>query len=190
MSYRAVFTIVFASLALALGGCASKPYPAEKVTAKQEQRVEGVVNAFKRNPDLQSYFDDCVAYAVYPWVFRAGTGFGGAVGTGWLYRDGKLSSRGYQGQFFAGANLGLQLYRQIIFFRTEAAVNAFEKSNVEFAGQVNAAAIIWGGGYTPAFNSDVAIFTDLLGGLMLEASIGAHAYTHRPVGAGTESAAP
>ncbi len=170
-----------------LNSCAFKPVPENKVSAKSVESAREAAAAFAADERLQPFFDEAIAYAVYPMAFRAGTGFGGAYGSGWLFRTGSNNAvelpegKTVMWQLFAGPNLGFQFDRQILFFKTEDALKRFQKGTFEFAGQANAAAIVWGAAATPSFNSEVALFTQIHGGLLLEASVGAHRYDFAPI---------
>ena len=84
-------------------------------------------------------------------------------------------------EVFAGANFGAQAYRSILFFRTDKSLRKFKKGRFEFTGQANAAAVTLGVGLTPSFNQEVAMFTQLRGGLLLEASVGTQRYDFFPL---------
>ena len=171
--------LVMALACLVLAGCASQPRVATPLTEKERARAEAAIEEFRADDRLVEYFEQAKVIAIYPNIVRAATGFGGAYGTGYVYREGLWVGQSRVWQLNAGANVGLQAYNQVIFFKTEAAFSRFAEGTYEFAGQANAAFVLWGGGATPAFNEDVAVFTRLNGGLLLEASVGAHRYTFR-----------
>ena len=65
-------------------------------------------------------------------------------------------------------------------------LEAFSSGLLEFAGQANAAVVTAGMAATPSFNSEVALFTELKGGLLIEASVGAHRYGFAPITPGSK----
>ncbi len=138
---------------VALTACSSKIIPKETL---QEVDYQGAVNAtkyFRADKRLVSYFNDAVAYAMFPRVYRAGAGYGVAYGSGWVFRDderpiGKTSVW----QFNAGPLVGAQYYEQILFFKTERALSLFQKGTLEFGGQANATVIAAGVSATPSYN--------------------------------------
>lgn len=87
-------------------------------------------------------------------------------------------------------DLGAQVYRSIIFFRTEAALKDFRRGNFEFTGQANAAHVVGGQSLTPAYHPDVALFVQVKGGLLLEASVGAQRYDVFPLAESSLSGEP
>ena len=149
--------------------------------------VDNALAGFRTEEALTPFFEEAVAYVVFPTAVRGGTGFGGAFGTGWLIHRGEVAGRASMVEFFAGANFGAQAYRTILFFRTERSVEKFRSGRLEFTGQANAALAVVGVGLTPSFNQDVAMFTQLRGGLLLEASVGTQRYDFFPL---AEAASP
>jgi lipid-binding SYLF domain-containing protein len=169
-------------LLMILAACSSKTINKESLT---DSDYLGAVNAtkyFQSDKRLTKYFDDAVAFAMFPRVYRAGAGYGVAYGSGWVFRDGSTPiGKSSVWQFNAGPHVGAQYYEQILFFKTERALSRFQKGTLEFGGQANATVITAGVSATPSYNENVAVFTNVRGGLMLEGSIGGHRYNYRPV---------
>ncbi len=168
------------AILLAIGGCSLKPIPRQELA---QDKVDGVLKslaAFRTEQRLAPFFDAAEVVAVYPMSVRAATGVGMAYGSGLVF-DRSDRPIGYTRmyQLTGGPQLGAQFYRQVMFFRTRAIYEAFTHSRApaEFAGQVNATLAVVGINSTPAFNGDIAVFTQLHGGLLLEASISGQRYT-------------
>ncbi|RLU01131.1 hypothetical protein [Ketobacter sp.] len=180
MRYGPGFPALVFLLCLTLGACASAPVqqtePGDGTGAHIDPEIERALQAFRALPELQVYFDEAKAVVIIPRNFRAGTGFGGAVGKGWLLEEGRVSATVWHWQFLAGADLGFQFYQQILFLKDAEAVAFFKNEPFQFAGQVNATALVWGAALTPSYNQGVALFTVIDGGLMLEGSVGLHSY--------------
>lgn len=172
--------VLFAFVLLA--ACSSQPLNKDSLP---EQQYQGAVNAaqfFRSDERLQAYFEQAIAYAMFPRVYRAGAGYGLAYGHGWVFRkQGSPIGKTRVWQFSAGPHVGAQFYEQIIFFKTEEALALFQAGTLEFAGQANLTVGMANLSATPAYNAGVAIFTNVGGGLMLEGSIGGHLYFYRPV---------
>ena len=170
---------IFMALALlSAGACSMKPIPKEELA---EDQVSGVLKSlaqFKKVEKLAPFFEEAEVVAVYPWSFRGANGVGLAYGSGLVF-DSQDTPIGYTRmyQITAGPQVGAQAYRQVLFFRTRDAYEKFRRSPAEFAGQLNAAATVVGWSATPSFHSDIALFTQLRGGLLLEASFSGHRYT-------------
>ena len=145
------------------------------------EATESALEAFRAGGELDGYFDEAVAYAVFPGSMRVGNGFGGALGNGWLFEGEEVTGKTMLVEFFFGANLGGQVYRTILFFRNDEVLRRFREGRFEFTGQANATAVTLGKSMTPSFDRDVAMFVQVRGGLLLEASVGAHRYEFFPL---------
>jgi lipid-binding SYLF domain-containing protein len=141
-----------------------------------------------RNPDLEPFFRDACAIAVFPKVFRIGLGLGGGGGRGLLLYNGAVHGEVSQGAFSLGLQVGGQSFRQIIFFRTCEAMREFTDNGnlgplsgrVELAGRASAQAGSSGASMDPGFTSDVALFSLARGGLMLELAAAGVRYRFTP----------
>jgi len=159
-------------------GCVTQPVVYDDERA---QAVEETLIAFRAHEALAPFFEQALAYAVFPANWRVGTGFGGAFGTGWLLEDEEVTGRALMVEAFVGANLGIQGDRKILFFRSEDALDQFKRGRFEFTGQANASVATMGKAITPGYNPDVAMFVEVRGGLMLEASVGTQRYDFFPL---------
>ncbi len=173
--------LIVVTLVLTLQACTWPLIPTNVPTEKERDKAQRTVAEFADLDQLTPYFEEAVAYAVYPSAFRASTGFGGGYGRGWLFREGSIVGRTTMLQISVGANLGAQWYRQILFFRTEDALRRWQRGTFEFAGEAGAAVGTWGAAASPSFNTEVALFTELRAGLLVEASVGTHRYEYAPI---------
>jgi lipid-binding SYLF domain-containing protein len=166
-------------LLLALFGCASTPKGG--IGAAEERKAREALALFRQEERLAPFFEAAPLVAVYPATVRAGVGFGAAYGQGLVFRGDEVIGRTRVYQFSAGVNFGGEMYRQILFFRSEAAFERLFSGAMEFAGQANLAVATAGSAATPSFNQEVALFTQVQGGLLLEATVGAHHYRFTPL---------
>ena len=156
-------------------------WQAPSYSEKSEAAVDNAISEFRGEDLLDPFFDEAVACVVFPTSVRAGTGFGGAYGSGWLLEAESVTGRVTMFEFFAGANIGAQAYRSILFFRSDKSLKKFKRGGFEFTGQANVAVAVVGVGMTPSFNKEIAMFTQLRGGLLLEASVGTQRYDYFPL---------
>lgn len=174
--YPRILTLILALLVL--GGCSMKPIPRQELA---EDKVSGVLEsleAFRKEKRLARFFEEAEVVAVYPWSFRGASGVGMAYGSGLVFdRDDTPIGYTRMYQLSGGPQLGVQAYRQVLFFKTREVYEQFRRSPAEFVGQLNAAAAIVGYAADPSFNDEIALFTQLRGGLLLEASFSGHRYT-------------
>lgn len=163
-----------------LVACSSKTLSPTQIEDIDFSKTQTAIERFQEQPTLQRFFNEAYGFAIYPSAIRGGTGIGWTYGNGWVYKNQSdellLAGKTITNQLNVGAQLGVQVYSLIIFFRDEKTYERFTRGSFEFAGQAYASALAWGGAKTPAYNSTVASFTQLKGGLLLEASVGAHRY--------------
>ena len=136
---------------------------------------------FRQDGRLAPYFEQAALVAVYPSNVRAGFGFGGAYGQGLVFRGEEVIGRTRVYQFSFGVNIGGEMYRQILFFKSEEAFERLFSGAMEFAGQANLAVATAGSAVTPSVNQEVALFAEVQGGLLVEATVGAHHYRFTPL---------
>ena len=167
--------------ALFIGGCGLTPKKDDAISDYEIQSAEKALAAFRSDERLAPYFEQADLIAIYHRNIRVGVGFGGAYGYGLAYQGDTVIGRTRLYQFSAGANVGGEVYRQILFFKNKDAFDRLFSGAMEFAGQANIALGPVGSSKTPSFNHEVALFTQLQGGLLLEASVGAHHYRFTPL---------
>ncbi|MCK6371062.1 MAG: hypothetical protein L6Q83_06985 [Gammaproteobacteria bacterium] len=127
------------------------------------------------DPSLEPFFTDACAVAVFPRIVRVGLGAGYARGRGVLIAADRVTGEVVQSALSLGLQAGGEAHSQLIFFRTCEAVELFKAGNLgwvsgrmEFGGRASAAAPWTGVAAEAAFSSDVAIFSRVRGGLMLQ----------------------
>ncbi|MBW3138556.1 hypothetical protein KUV56_03300 [Ferrimonas balearica] len=165
-------TLIPILLLLVLSGCSLSPTPGGAALADSQSALK----QFQNNERLSRFFDEARVVVVFPSAWRAGMGFGGGYALGTVYRDNRPVGVARMWQLSVGANVGGQRYRQILFFKSDAAFETMGRSRNEFAGQAHAALITAGGATNPGYNPEVAVFSQLRGGLLIEASVGLHRY--------------
>jgi lipid-binding SYLF domain-containing protein len=178
-SLAVLIRITLVVLVAGIAGCGVIPERGDTLTDAELAAAKEALGNFASDERLGPFFSQAEIVAVYPTGVRAGFGFGGALGHGVVFQGDQAIGRTSMYQFSVGANVGGQVYRQILFFKTEASFERLMADVMEFAGQANLAVAQAGGSATPSFNTEVAMFTQLRGGLLVEGSVGAHRYTFR-----------
>ena len=156
--------------------------------ALQVEVADTMRSILEQYPDLQRYFDEACAIAVFPRVVRVGLGIGGGRGRGLLLVEGGVHGEVSQSALTLGFQAGGQSFRQVIFFRTCEAMQEFtENGNLgrwsgrfEFQGRASVQAGRAGRSADPGFTGDVAIFSLSRRGLMLELAAGGVRYRFSP----------
>ncbi|MDN3722941.1 lipid-binding SYLF domain-containing protein [Aequorivita sp. SDUM287046] len=127
----------------------------------------------KANPKIQGYFDDAKAYAIFPNVGKGAIIVGAASGNGAVYERGVLVGMASLKQLDVGAQIGGKAYSEVIFFKTDRAVQDFMDDDFSFGSNVSAVALDQA---PPSLNvtytDGVAVFTLPKEGLMAEVSVG------------------
>ncbi len=149
--------------------------------AEEEMAMKDTINRFlQADPTLQLFFDKAAGYAVFPDVgkgaFIAGVGYG----RGWLYEGGKPIGRSNILQLSAGAQIGGQVYSELIFFRDAQLVNDFKFSRFEMGAQISAVAVTSGAGRASTYSNGIAVFIIPKGGIMAEASVSGQRFGFEP----------
>ncbi|MCB1684445.1 MAG: hypothetical protein R3E82_09615 [Pseudomonadales bacterium] len=179
---RLLRVLLVALITLSIPACSLKPIERSDLSAQRVAGVREALAEMRRDERLAAFFAEAEVIALYPSSARAGSAFGGAYGRGLVFdKAGTVIAHTRMWQLSVGAQLGGQVYRQILFFRTQEAYTRFLSVPSEFAGQANLALATLGIASTPSFDTEIALFTQLRGGLLLEATVGAHAYDFAPI---------
>lgn len=133
----------------------------------------------KANPKLQNYFDDAKAYVIFPNVGKGAVIVGAASGHGAVYERGVLVGMANMKQLDIGAQIGGKAYSEVIFFKTDKAVQEFMDNKFQFGSNVSAIAA----NQSPpslnvVYDNGVAVFTLPKEGLMAEVSVGGQKFDY------------
>ena len=154
----------------------------KKDLEKLKKEVPEAIAAFKsKDSTLTNFFDKSQGYVVFPRVAKGGFVFGGAGGSGLVYEKGKLIGRANLSQGTFGAQIGGQVFSEVIFFENAEALTSFKSSQFTMSAQVGAVAAAEGVGQTAKYQNGVAIFTMVKTGLMAEASVGGQKFDFKPL---------
>jgi lipid-binding SYLF domain-containing protein len=133
----------------------------------------------EKTPKLTSFKEKAYGYAVFPKVTKAGLGIGGAAGSGIVYQNNVVVGSSKLKQASIGLQAGGQQYAEVIFFENKSAFDNFTKGKLKFDAQASAVAITEGASVDVAYQNSVAVFTQTLGGLMYEASLGGQHFSYK-----------
>ncbi|MBT8047345.1 MAG: hypothetical protein HKN57_04215 [Xanthomonadales bacterium] len=143
--------------------------------------AKAILDIKKDDPGIERFFNDSAGYAVFPKVGKGGIGVGGARGKGMVIANDKAIGRSTLTQLTVGFQLGGQVYAQFIFFKDETALGHFQRGNYEMGAQASAVAVTLGASADADYDKGVAVFTNVGGGLMYEASIGGQKFSYDPL---------
>ncbi len=165
---------------LTLTACNTAPY-SEKDRGLLDFSAKLTVDRFKQvDPSMTDRFNNALAYAVFPNVSKGGAGVGGGYGQGVLYERGQLVGFCNLSQTTVGLQLGVQEYREVIFFTNPKALADFKNGRLELAGQASAVATRKGASGDIDYDPGVIIFTLPRDGLMGEVAVGGQRFTYKP----------
>jgi lipid-binding SYLF domain-containing protein len=148
---------------------------------QMELAVQEAILAIKdKDPGMEDWFKNSAGYAVFPRVGKGGIVVGGAYGKGLVIAGDRVVGDTSLTQGSIGLQLGGQVYSEFIFFRDQTALADFQRGNFELGAQASAVAVTPGASADASYNKGVAIFTNVSGGLMFEASVGGQKFTYTP----------
>lgn len=149
---------------------------------KQQLEVQAAILDIKaKDPGMQAWFDGAAGYAVFPKVGKGGFIIGGAYGTGLVIADDKVVGTTSISQATIGLQIGAQAYAEFIFFKDNIALESFKRGNYEMGAQASAVVAKAGASADAAYDKGVAVFTNISGGVMAEATISGQKFKFEPV---------
>ena len=132
----------------------------------------------KTDPSMATLFESSYGYFIFPKIGKGGLIVGGSGGNGILYEKGKAVGMVKTGQVTVGAQVGGQAYREVIFFENQDALDRMKESKTEFSSQISAVAVKSGVSKNAKYTDGVSVFTQDLGGLMAEATVGGQKFKY------------
>ena len=135
--------------------------------------AQRTIDQYRRtDPGINDFMKSSVGYVVFPGIGKGGFGVGGAHGTGVLFERGVPIGKVTMNQVTIGAQAGGQEFSEVIFLQTPTVLAEFKQGKANFSAQASAVAVNAGAAASTRFKNGVAIFTQMKGGLMAEASVG------------------
>ncbi len=141
---------------------------------------ETLSSMLEKSSKLQSYNDQAYGYVVFPKITKAGLGIGGAAGQGIVFKNNTVVGSSKLKQASIGLQAGGQQYSEVIFFENKKSFEHFTNGKLKFDAQATAVAIKKGVALDVAYIDGVAVFTQAIGGLMFEASLGGQHFKYIP----------
>jgi lipid-binding SYLF domain-containing protein len=160
---------------------ASAEWQADTSDKKQASSAKALAKFREEMPQIDSYFDEAYGYAIIPGVTRAAIGFGVAYGRGLVIEGDELIGKTSFSQLSSGLQLGAKYFSMIVFFKDQAALEDYKKSQFQFLGQAGIDLATFGKYGTPAYNNGVALFAINRFGLMAEFSYSGAHFKYRPL---------
>ncbi len=156
-------------------------WQADTSDKKQVKAAKALVRFREEMPQIESYFDEAYGFAIIPGITRVAIGFGGAYGRGLVVEGDNLIGKTSFYQFSSGLQLGAKYFSMIVFFKDQAALEDYKKSQLQFLGQAGIDLATFGKYGTPAYDDGVALFAVNRFGLMAEFSYSGAHFKYRPL---------
>ena len=102
------------------------------------------ISVFQSSPEVQPFFKNCYAYALFPTVGKAAVVVGGAFGEGKVYRQGKVTGNAKLVHASFGLQLGGKAFSEIVFLQDKRAYDTFTSGEFEFDATMSATAVTAG----------------------------------------------
>jgi len=150
----------------------------QKILSESKKAKDGFI---KTDPSMKALFTSSYGYVIFPKIGKGGLIVGGSGGNGAVYEKGIAIGTAKMAQVTVGAQIGGESFREVIFMENKEAMDRFKDNKVEFSSALSAIAVKSGASKNAKYAEGVAIFTEGLGGLMAEASIGGQKFTYKPL---------
>ena len=109
--------------------------------------------------NLQELFNTSVGYAVFPNVGKGAYIIGGASGNGIVYENGTMIGYADLKQVDIGLQAGGKAYREVLFFKTQEALDDFKDGEYELSANASAVIVEKGKSKTIKFQDGVGVAT-------------------------------
>jgi lipid-binding SYLF domain-containing protein len=168
-------------LGLILCGCSTAPESDTDRAVLHNDSTAAIVDFQQRDEGIRDFLQGAYGYVVFPEIGRGGILAGGAYGRGEVYARGRLVGYATITEATVGAQLGGQEYSELIVFGSKQALDDFEAGDFSLSAQVSAVVIETGVAEKTKYIDGVAVFVDLKGGFMGEASVGGQKFLFEPI---------
>jgi len=121
--------------------------------------------------NLQELFNTSAGYAIFPNVGKGAYIIGGASGNGVVYENGTMVGYSNLKQVDVGLQVGGKAYREVLFFKTQEALDDFKDGEYELSGNASAVIIEKGKSKTIKFQDGIAVATMPKAGAMVGVSV-------------------
>lgn len=181
MRKRSYFVMALGTLAILVAGCSTAP-PTATDKSQLHSDADGALAAMKqKDSSLNDFLSNAYGYAIFPDIGKGAAGVGGAYGRGEVYEQNNRVGYTDMTQATVGVSLGGQEYAELLVFQNKDTLDHFKAGNLEFAAQLSGVVVTAGGAASAKFQNGVAVFLDVKGGLMGEASIGGQKFSYQPM---------
>lgn len=132
----------------------------------------------EKDPAISKLFASAEGYVIFPNVGKGATLVGGAAGNGVVFENNNAVGMAKLRQIDVGLQVGGQAFRQVIFFKNEAALKRFKEGKFELSGNASAVVLEDGVAKSIEFRDGIAVVTMPKAGAMVEISVGGQKFEY------------
>lgn len=125
-----------------------------------------------------SFFENSLAYVVFPNVGEGALIIGAAAGNGVVYENGVAIGMAKLKKLDIGLQAGGEAFTEIIFFETKDEFEDFKEGEFEFSVEAKAVILDKGAGKKANYDDGVIIFVKSKGGAMADLSVGGQKFSY------------
>ena len=166
------YALALATIPFVLGGCVHPHLVGEARSRLDQEVVQAVASLKAAFPQLEDKLREAPGYAVFPEISKGGFVLGGAHGIGEFFEDGQFVGFCDIAQGTFGAQIGGQIYRQLVVFTSRDALSRWTLPRLVLAMQVSGVGGDAGVALAHPYDNGVEIYVQPIVGLMGEAAIG------------------
>ena len=121
--------------------------------------------------NVEELLSTSAGYAIFPNVGKGAYIIGGASGNGIVYENGNMIGYANLKQVDVGLQVGGKAYREVLFFKTQEALDEFKNGEYELSGNASAVILEKGKSKTIKFQDGIAVATMPKAGAMVGVSV-------------------
>ncbi|HKL35085.1 MAG TPA: lipid-binding SYLF domain-containing protein [Salegentibacter sp.] len=126
--------------------------------------------------NIAELFSTSEGYAIFPNVGKGAYIIGGASGNGIVYENGAMIGYADLKQVDIGLQAGGKAYREVLFFKTEEALEDFKDGEYELSANASAVILEKGESKTIKFQDGIGVATMPKAGAMAGVSVGGQSF--------------
>jgi lipid-binding SYLF domain-containing protein len=150
--------------------------------ADLKTEVNNAIARFKEvDPGMNALFQTSAGYAVFPSVGKGGLVIGGSHGKGLVFQKGQVIGEATLTEASIGAQVGGQVFSQVIFFETPAVLEDFKSGRFTMDAKISGVVAAEGVEKTARYEHGVQVFVLPKTGLMGQAAVGGQKFRFTPL---------
>lgn len=181
---RSALILLGAGALLVLDACSSVPTTDEGMAREQAKAVPEARSTLKTmmasDPSIERILESATGYVVFPKVTSGALIIGGEGGDGVVFRGNDPWGVARLAKGSIGAQVGGEIYSELIVLLTESAFESFTAGEFKFAAGMKAVAIKSGAATAAPVSDGMITLTMTRGGLIASVAIGGQKFSCQP----------